>query len=93
VGAVTSWLWLGVWLLILVPYYSVIVRYEESNLLSIGQSYKLYFANVGRWLPRGNDLSQLTLEQGPKWSIMSALRSERTTLCAIAAILAALYFI
>jgi protein-S-isoprenylcysteine O-methyltransferase Ste14 len=93
VGLLTSWLWLCVWLLVLIPYYSAIVRYEESNLHSVGESYSAYFTSVDRWLPRKNDISELISKQGQVWSFMSAIRSERTTLCAISAILISLYYI
>lgn len=93
VGLVTGWLWLVIWLVLLVPYYNLIVRFEESNLITMGESYRDYSELVGRWFPRGNDLSVLKTSWSSPWSLTAALRSERTTLCAIIAIIGALFFI
>ena len=93
IGGVTSWLWLVVWLVLIIPYYNVIVRFEESNLHSIGASYMSYLKAVGRWFPSQNQLSEVKVTSDQKWNLFAALRSERTTLCAIVSILCSLWFL
>lgn len=68
---------------LLAVHYQLIVRWEESNIAArTGAPYRRYLAEVPRWLPRP--------PSGPTtgtWSAAKALRSERSTLIAIVAIL------
>lgn len=92
VGNLLLWAGLGVvaWpaALVVVPllcaYYAVIVRWEEANLAArLGEPYLRYKARVPRWLPRPPGEPS-----GGAWSVTKALRSERSTLLALAAVLA-----
>ena len=69
---------------LLALYYQQIVRWEEENLQEkLGDPYRDYLRRVPRWLPLGSPKTGL-------WSLQTALRSERSTLIAIAVILGAL---
>lgn len=73
------------WALLLVPAlaveYHLIVRWEEANLRArLGEPYLAYLARVPRWAPLGPP-------RPGTWSAARALRSERSTLLAIAAVL------
>jgi protein-S-isoprenylcysteine O-methyltransferase Ste14 len=69
---------------LLALYYQQIVRWEEKNLAEkLGEPYRDYLRRVPRWLPVGTPKSG-------RWSLQTAVRSERSTLIAIAVILAAL---
>jgi protein-S-isoprenylcysteine O-methyltransferase Ste14 len=71
---------------LLLAYYTLIVRWEEQNLADrIGDPYIAYRARVPRWLARP---PRATTDG--RWSARKALRSERTTLLVLAAVLAAL---
>ena len=71
---------------ILGAYYGLIVRWEEANLAArIGTPYLRYLAEVPRWLPR-----RPAVPTPGRWSLATAVRSERTTLLALAAVLALL---
>ncbi len=70
--------------LLLPAYYHHMVRWEEKNLLEkLGDPYRDYLRRVPRWLPGGPPKTG-------RWSLQTALRSERSTLIAIGIILAAL---
>ncbi|MFZ5478369.1 MAG: methyltransferase family protein [Myxococcota bacterium] len=93
VGNLLLWAGLGVvlwpWALVAVPllavYYARIVAWEEENLLSrIGAPYAAYCARVPRWLPTG-------VPRPGRWDLARALRSERSTLLALAVVLALLF--
>lgn len=81
---VIQWPWVLISLPLLALYYQLIIRWEEKNLLEkLGEPYGDYLARVPRWLPLGRP-------RAGSWSGQEALRSERSTLLAIAGILAAL---
>lgn len=70
---------------LLMIHYHFIVAWEEDTLHArLGADYARYVAEVPRWLPLGG---------GPagRWSAARALRSERSTLMAIAAVLTILF--
>ncbi len=68
---------------ILVVYYQLIVRWEERNLAArLGEPYRRYLVEVPRWWPR----APLHPGEG-SWSLARALRSERSTLLAIGAVI------
>ena len=65
-------------------HYSWIVRWEKRNLAErLGRPYRDYVARVPRWWPTG-------APHPGRWDVRRALRSERSTLFALAAVGAAL---
>lgn len=69
---------------LLMAYYALIVRWEEQNLERLlGAPYREYLRRVPRWFPTGSP-------RVGSWDARRALRSERSTLLALAAILALL---
>lgn len=68
---------------LLAVYYALIVRWEEANLATrLGAPYRTYLTTVPRWLPR----PPAAAAEG-SWSLARALRSERSTLVALAVVL------
>lgn len=78
---VMTWPWALVAAPLLALEYHFIVAWEESNLRAkLGQEYADYCARVRRWVPSvGADLRGA-------WDARQALRSERSTLLALAVI-------
>ncbi len=79
---VMAWPWVALAGPLLALEYHFIVRWEESNLTTrLGEPYADYLRRVPRWFPRW----------GPgvvaPWDAGKALRSERSTLVALAAVL------
>ncbi len=79
---VMTWPWALVAAPLLAVEYHFIVAWEESNLLAkLGSEYADYCSRVRRWVPRwGSD------PRGA-WDGREALRSERSTLAALAIVL------
>lgn len=84
VGLVSGPVWAAAWFALMCVHYSLVVRWEESNLLTtLGEPYRAYLERVPRWLPTGpggegrSDLGR-------------ALRSERSTYLTLGAALALL---
>lgn len=66
--------------------YHFIVAFEESRLTAtFGESYRSFVARVPRWLPQLSGFPQATPHT---FSLMRALRSERSTLLAMVAMVA-----
>jgi len=86
IGAVCGPLWALAWLVLLGVHYTLIVRWEESNLRDkLGDPYVDYLARVPRWLPLGPG------NPGGGWDAAGAFKSERSTLLAAAVVLVLLY--
>ena len=84
-GAICGPLWAALWCLALCTHYTFIVRWEESNLRKkLGNPYADYLNRVPRWLPLGPG------KGGGSWDGLTALKSERSTLMAAGAVIAAL---
>ena len=83
VGALCGPHWAAAWAAALLLHYTLIVRWEESNLLrQLGPPYADYLRRVPRWLPLGPGAP------GGGWDGAGALKSERSTLGAVVIILA-----
>lgn len=75
------WPWVLVAVPILAVYYHHIVRWEEANLAhALGDPYRVWLTAVPRWLPTGPGAPG-------RWNAAIALRSERSTLLAVATVL------
>jgi len=86
IGAVCGPPWAALWLAVLGAHYTLIVRWEESNLRGkLGEPYTAYLDKVPRWLPLGPG------NPGGGWDGPGALKSERSTLLAAAVVLALLF--
>ena len=84
VGLFAGWAWALGWLGLLGLHYSLVVRWEEANLAArLGAPYRAYLERVPRWLPVGPG------GEGA-FDLARALKSERSTFLALAAVLAAL---
>lgn len=82
VGAMSGPVWAAIWAAGLAIHYGAIVRWEESNLAQqLGAPYVAYRRATPRWLPLGRPTS------GGHWSGWVAVKSERSTLAALAAVL------
>lgn len=82
-GLCSDLYWGTVWLALLLPYYSAIVRWEESRLLtSLGAPYRAYLSATPRWWPRPSRPTETGSWQGSR-----ALRNERSTWLALALVL------
>ena len=81
VGCWSGPVWALAWFGFVALQYTVVVRWEESVLLRThGRAYRDYCSRVPRWLPMGSSRSTAAVAWG------AALRSERPTLTAIAAV-------
>lgn len=87
---VICWPWVFILVPLLLAYYQCIVTWEEWNLTrQLGSSYEKYLATVPRWVPRW---SRVTVTPTPlSWRLGEALRSERSTLLALFAILGVMF--
>jgi protein-S-isoprenylcysteine O-methyltransferase Ste14 len=75
---------------LLAVHYTLIVRWEESNIAArMGEPYQRYLAAVPRWFPRVPTRPSEGSPPGLGWSAARAFRSERSTLIAIAVVLGA----
>lgn len=69
-------------LIVLAAEYHAIVRWEEGHLEQrLGESYRRYKAEVGRWLPRKSQVASLESQVTFSWA--ETFFSERGTLIAI----------
>lgn len=85
--ATVLWPWVFVTVPLLAIYYDRIIRWEEQNLSKqLGDPYLNYQRRVSRWGFGGSHRSA----EG-QWNAREALRSERSTLIALAIILSALF--
>jgi protein-S-isoprenylcysteine O-methyltransferase Ste14 len=83
VGALCGLAWAAAWVIALGVHYTLIVRWEESNLVKkLGAPYADYLRRVPRWLPIGPGAP------GGGWDGPGAIKSERSTLGAVGFILA-----
>lgn len=81
---VVQWPWALVAAPALAVHYHFVVRWEEANLArQLGAPYRDYLARVPRWWPGG-------APRPGTWDLRRALRSERSTLLALAVVLGAL---
>jgi protein-S-isoprenylcysteine O-methyltransferase Ste14 len=85
-GLVFGFVWLTLFIFIFsVVQYVLIVAYEEQTLRStFGPAYEAFTATVPRWLPKLGSPAPGTAH---RFNLFKALRSERSTLIAIAVML------